>query len=110
MREHASGGVDVRMAAEVAREVLARSFRNQEAREKGEHIQVRTGSRRTGRLDGRPLPGRTGGALRAAFDGKKTAVSSAPRRFRRRVRGGIRFYFSIEMSGEEVTETYPFRC
>ena len=53
LREHASGGVDVRMAAEVAREVLARSFRNQEAREKGEHIQVRTG-----------------GALRAAFDGK----------------------------------------
>ena len=43
LREHASGGVDVRMAAEVAREVLARSFRNQEAREKGEHIQVRTG-------------------------------------------------------------------
>lgn len=34
LREHASGGVDVRMAAEVAREVLARSFRNQEAREK----------------------------------------------------------------------------
>ena len=56
LREHASGGVDVRMAAEVAREVLARSFRNQEAREKGEHIQVRTGFDEL--------------ALRAAFDGK----------------------------------------
>ena len=87
LREHASGGVDVRMAAEVAREVLARSFRNQEAREKGEHIQVRTG------FD--ELDDLTGGLYRgelAVLSGRpsmgKTAVAL---HFRRRVRGGIRF-------------------
>ncbi|MFR5941219.1 MAG: DnaB-like helicase C-terminal domain-containing protein [Parabacteroides merdae] len=79
LREHASGGVDVRMAAEVAREVLARSFRNQEAREKGEHIQVRTGFDElddlTGGLyrgelavlSGRPSMGKTAVALHMAL-------------------------------------------
>ena len=79
LREHASGGVDVRMAAEVAREVLARSFRNQEAREKGEHIQVHTGFDElddlTGGLyrgelavlSGRPSMGKTAVALHMAL-------------------------------------------
>lgn len=59
-----------RMAAEVAREVLARSFRNQEAREKGEHIQVRTGFDELDDLTGGLYRGELAGALRAAFDGK----------------------------------------
>ena len=102
LREHASGGVDVRMAAEVAREVLARSFRNQEAREKGEHIQVRTGFDElddlTGGLyrgelavlSGRPSMGKTAVALHMALQAARTGRNT--------------LYFSIEMSEEEVTE------
>ena len=102
LREHASGGVDVRMAAEVAREVLARSFRNQEAREKGEHIQVRTGFDElddlTGGLyrgelavlSGRPSMGKTAVALHMALQAARAGRNT--------------LYFSIEMSEEEVTE------
>ena len=102
LREHASGGVDVRMAAEVAREVLARSFRNQEAREKGEHIQVRTGFDElddlTGGLyrgelavlSGRPSMGKTAVALHMALQAVRAGRNT--------------LYFSIEMSEEEVTE------
>ena len=102
LREHASGGVDVRMAAEVAREVLARSFRNQEAREKGEHIQVRTG------FD--ELDDLTGGLYRgelAVLSGRlsmgKTAVALHMALQAARA-GRNTLYFSIEMSEEEVTE------
>ena len=102
LREHASGGVDVRMAAEVAREVLARSFRNQEAREKGEHIQVCTGFDElddlTGGLyrgelavlSGRPSMGKTAVALHMALQAARAGRNT--------------LYFSIEMSEEEVTE------
>lgn len=104
LREQSSAGVEVRMAGEVARVVLERSIRNQEMREKGEHVQVQTGFDEldwlTGGLyrgelaviSGRPSMGKTAVALHMALQAARA--------------GRQTLYFTIEMSEEEVTERF----
>ena len=102
LREHASGGVDVRMAARWhAKSWRVRSVTRRHAK-KGEHIQVRTGFDElddlTGGLyrgelavlSGRPSMGKTAVALHMALQAARAGRNT--------------LYFSIEMSEEEVTE------